>query len=227
MKEPPMSAVSFLKRCLPNSKIRTVFDVGANKGKLALLYAKNFPNAEIFSFEPVKSTFEMLIETVKEESKIKVFHIALGKNNGVARITNTPGGTGNRIVENNQPDKTEAVEMMTGDDFCQINAVTQIDFLKIDTEGLDLQVLQGFANMLKLQAIQLLQVECGMNAFNKKHVSLEEFKEYLAPLGYHLAWLVEPALDTRFSGLPLMRRSNAVFISMKTANKNRQERPKK
>lgn len=139
-------------------------------------------------------------------------------------MSNVPGATNNRIVSDQNQGDTELIQIMTGKEFCRLNDVPHIDFLKIDTEGFDLQVLEGFEDMLKNQSIHLLQIECGMNDFNRKHIPLEKFKTYLSPLGYCLFRITEQALDTRFSGLPFLRRSNALFLSMKTANANRQKK---
>ena len=43
-----------------SKQVRIIFDVGANIGQTALSYLKNFPDAEIFSFEPISETFQQL-----------------------------------------------------------------------------------------------------------------------------------------------------------------------
>ncbi len=50
------------------------FDVGANIGNYALELRRHFPNAEIYSFEPVKSTFAVLAKNTYE-SNIKLCRI--------------------------------------------------------------------------------------------------------------------------------------------------------
>jgi tRNA1(Val) A37 N6-methylase TrmN6 len=53
-----------LKRILDGNQLQTVFDVGANVGQTALYFNKHFPNANIYSFEPVKGTFGTLESNV-------------------------------------------------------------------------------------------------------------------------------------------------------------------
>lgn len=48
---------SDIERIMKRQPILSIFDVGANVGKLSLYMNKNFSQAEIFAFEPVKSTF--------------------------------------------------------------------------------------------------------------------------------------------------------------------------
>ncbi len=55
-----------------------VFDVGANIGMFALFMATNFPDARVFSFEPVPRTFEALAKNVGRLENVSVFNMALG-----------------------------------------------------------------------------------------------------------------------------------------------------
>jgi hypothetical protein len=63
---------------------------------------------------------------------------------------------------------------------------TQIDFLKVDTEGYDLKVLEGAERLLRSGAVAFIQVEAGMNPHNVKHVPLEVLKMHLEGRGYTL-----------------------------------------
>ncbi len=54
---------------------------------------------------------------------------------------------------------------------------------------------------------------------NTKHVAFETVKGYLRSLGYSLFHIYEQVLDIGFSGLPVMRRSNVVFISPQVAER--------
>src|SRR5687768_17293358 len=69
---------------LPNTPIRTVFDVGANVGQSATRFAQEFPGAAIHSFEPVASTFEKLSRAVP--SRVRCHQIALGAAQDTGRM---------------------------------------------------------------------------------------------------------------------------------------------
>ena len=75
---------------------------------------------------------------------------------------------------------------MSGDAFCAGRGIRKVDFLKIDAEGHDFEVLKGFAQMLCRAEIDMLQVECSLNRDNHRHVLLEEVKPFLEGLGYRL-----------------------------------------
>ena len=64
--------------------IRTVIDIGANRGQFARKALKQFPKAHIYCFEPLLEPFEELqkLAGVERESKITVFNLALGDKEG-------------------------------------------------------------------------------------------------------------------------------------------------
>lgn len=66
---------------------RVVFDVGANIGQSAVRYARCFPSAKIYSFEPVLSTFEELKRNTEHLSnRVRPVQLALGSAKGEKEI---------------------------------------------------------------------------------------------------------------------------------------------
>lgn len=206
---------------LPNTRIRSVFDVGANVGQSALRYAQEFPDAVIHSFEPVASTFATLSQAVP--ARVHCHQIALGAAQDSGRMVKQ-GKTemfyllGDKAV----PDTAvlEQVSVDTLDGFCGRHHISRIDFLKIDTEGSDMAVLEGAAGLLRDQRIGIIQVEASMNSGNTHHVHLCAFMTHLEPRGYRLFALYEqwPEWPARE---PHLRRTNLVFISAETIAANR------
>ena len=115
---------------------------------------------------------------------------------------------------------TESVDVVTLDEFCQTKGIDQINYLKIDTEGGDLEVLKGALNMLTGQKVDLLELEAGMNPGNKKHVRFETLKEFLESHGYFLFGIYEQ-VDEWPTKEPQLRRTNPVFISSRLIELNR------
>jgi hypothetical protein len=72
---------------------------------------------------------------------------------------------------------------MKGDDFCKENGIESIDLLKIDVEGAEFMVLEGFANMLKNNAIRIIQFEYGY-ANGDTHTLMKDFFRLLGDYGY-------------------------------------------
>ena len=61
-----------------------ILDVGANIGIMTAWLAKEKPNAQVVSFEPIKENFEVLTDIVKDGKfkNVSLRNIALGKENG-------------------------------------------------------------------------------------------------------------------------------------------------
>ena len=56
---------------------RTIIDVGANVGLFSLYMKMNYPDSQIFCFEPVPSTFELLRLNTENLTEINIFPFAL------------------------------------------------------------------------------------------------------------------------------------------------------
>ena len=103
---------------------------------------------------------------------------------------------------------------MTLDDFCQDQKINHISYLKVDTEGADLDVLQGARGALERNEIDFVEVEAGMNPHNKYHVPLEKLKSFLEGHDYYIFGIYEQVREW-IEKKPNLRRTNAVFISNK------------
>jgi len=67
--------------------IKTVIDVGANRGQFAKNISKFFPNAEIYCFEPLPGPLQSLNKWAEsKKGKVKVFNLALGDKDSVEEI---------------------------------------------------------------------------------------------------------------------------------------------
>lgn len=114
----------------------------------------------------------------------------------------------------------EQVSVDTVDGICDRHHISRIDFLKIDTEGSDMAVLEGAAGLVREQRIVIIQVEASMNSRNSHHVAFGAFQAYFEPRGYRLFAIYEqwPEWPT---GEPHLRRTNPVYISDDTIAANR------
>ena len=177
-----------IRTLFPGREFRVVLDVGANNGRFARRMADAIPEARITCFEPAPRAFALLTKAVASVAdRVTAVQMALGCADGVVRFTTTLG-MGNRVVGTNETVEAETVEvpMRCGDHYCDENGITEIDLLKIDTEGNDLDCLVGFARMLREKRIFLIEVEATTNLDNRFHVHVERFIHWLHPFGYRV-----------------------------------------
>lgn len=129
-----------------NIKNPKIIDCGANIGLGILYWKKLFPDAEILAFEPSRKVFEALklnVETNKL-SNVKCINKALSNTDGTLRFTTNEDVSGSIVLEKNL-DVNYLVDTTRLSPY--INS--PIDFLKIDIEGAEIQVLPEIENKLK------------------------------------------------------------------------------
>lgn len=212
-----------IRTLLPAQRLEVIFDVGANVGQSARAYLEALPDARIYCFEPVSSTFLKLKKNLGHQANVHPFQLALGETKG--RGTMVLQGQSDLFFLTTQADqssqaKVESVVLDTIDDFCREHAISRINYLKIDTEGNDLAVLKGASAMLAAHQIDFVEVEAGMNAENKRHVPFDDLRKHLENLGYFLFGFYEQ-MHEWVAKEPQLRRTNPVFISRSVVRPNR------
>jgi len=165
-----------------------LFDVGANIGQYSLLLLKEFPDAKIYSFEPNINTFQIQ-EKFLSHLNIYCFNLGLGSKITKARIYTYISDKSsqhssihkNVFLDLHKTEKIEEMEfdMTTLDKFCADNKIDFIDFLKIDVEGNELDVMKGATELISGNKIGIIQFEFNeMNIISK--VFLRDFYKLLS-----------------------------------------------
>jgi FkbM family methyltransferase len=147
-------------------KIDTLFDVGANEGQTAVNLLREFPETQVFSFEPHPSTFAKLLVKFENNPRFHGVNVALGAEAGEVEMIEYPNSKINSLVSNagfatryREGGKSIPVKAMKLDVFCEENSIDNIVLLKIDTEGFELMVLRGAEKMLSQGKIKFVYAE--------------------------------------------------------------------
>ncbi len=162
---------SFIDKIIKNLALNNegliVFDVGANKGDYTNLLADEIKNIKILSFEPHPKTFKVLSKNCNQ-TNIKLFNCALSSNEGEFELFDYDSKDGSLHASlnaeifstiHNSSVISHKVNVSTIDIICKENNINKIDFLKIDVEGYELDVLKGASRMLLNESIQIIQFE--------------------------------------------------------------------
>lgn len=180
----------FLKKFLKGKKNPVVFDVGANVGRYAQMILKYNNTTEIHCFEPHPSTFKKLENTFNSTQRKQVNLNNLGVGNQTSTLElydyEATDGTSHAsiykdVIETLHAKKAIAVKIDVIDlnSYITSNQISQIDLLKIDTEGNELNVLKGLGDQLNNGTIQAIHFEfIEMNIISKS--SFKEFWDILA-----------------------------------------------
>ncbi len=147
-----------------------IFDVGSNKGQFLQLILKNIAvdDLSVHCFEPGHQTFKSLVESFKNDKRIKLNNIGVGKEKGEADLYYDCVGSGLASLTKRKLDhfcidfsKVEKVEINTIDNYCLENAINHIHLLKIDIEGHELDALAGAKSMFGAKSIDIVAFEFG------------------------------------------------------------------
>lgn len=138
------------------NKKAVLFDVGANIGGYtsSLLQAFSDADFEIHAFEPSKVTFETLENNVNDK-RVILNRVGLSNENKEAVLYSNKDGSGLASLYDRQLDyygvkleQREKVPLDTLDNYCRKRHIEKIDFMKIDVEGNEINVLRGGGIML-------------------------------------------------------------------------------
>lgn len=172
---------------LPADSVRVAMDVGCHAGAWTDHLLNRQQAASVIGFEPTPDLAIRLEGKYADEPRFSLERVALGQAPGSATLYVQDESSVNSLVHNPAADVVDEieVEVTTGDEFLRRVGLDQIDYLKIDVEGHDLQALLGFSEALNAGAIGVVQFE--YNEWNAiSHTLLGDFYSYLEPLGYTL-----------------------------------------
>lgn len=147
--------------------IDCVFDVGANRGQYYdLLRNQVGYEGIVFSFEPVRKYAETLHERAKTDSNWRIFDVALGsfRRSASINVTWSPG-LNSFLTPKDQSlvVASEVVQIETLDNIFDDLRNTygfHAPYLKLDTQGYDLEVLGGSRN--SVSSVAALQTEASI-----------------------------------------------------------------
>jgi FkbM family methyltransferase len=182
----------FLKPHIKKEEEAILFDVGANVGIYSKELRANFPKSKIYAFEPNGNAFEVMKKNLEEEN-IQCFNIGFSSQAQKTKIytyahdnASDHGSLHKEVLlVLHKAEKIIEIELelSTIDEFCNFHSIEYIDFLKIDTEGHELAVLNGAQRMIESNKIGIIQFEFNeMNIISR--VFLKDFYNILS--GYNI-----------------------------------------
>jgi FkbM family methyltransferase len=175
---------------LADLKISTVFDVGANVGEWSEIASKKFSNAHIHTFELSERTFETLRRRHQGNKRILLNNFGLSDMSGEFSYKDygLNSGANSLITDSSFHEKMVQSELIigklqTGKQYCQQEGINEIDLLKVDVEGAEHLVLQGFEEMLHSGKIKVIQFEYGYTNGDARFL-IKDFYKLLEACGY-------------------------------------------
>jgi len=130
----------------------TILDVGANFGYLSCVFACTISKeGMVYSFEPNPFVYQSLVKTVSLnpgfEKVIQMNNVAVGQNSCQVMLQ-LMGGTSN-VIASEKSNRCITIEMISVDDYVNRIKLTKVDLIKIDVDGIELEILLGAKSLLQ------------------------------------------------------------------------------
>jgi FkbM family methyltransferase len=203
------------------NRVQIIFDVGANDGQTVRTFLPAFSCAAIYSFEPDPQTFERLAASVKDEPRVRAVNAALGRETGNATLFRFKFDQTNSLLPKAEGAAqylfdaeymvnagTVAVQITSIDEFCDKNGVEHVDLLKIDTQGYEVEVLEGARRLLNSGSVSMIYAEVCFVRYYERQPLFQDVYELLYDLGYRLIGIYESGFLTH----SYLVGGNALFI---------------
>lgn len=142
---------------------KTVFDIGGYVGVLTLFFARAVgTQGQVFTFEPNPRNFEELSYNINlnKFTNIQLFNVGFGTAEEMLDMIVDPVYPSRSTIKvewasSPQKSKVIPVHIYALDDFLQKNSLPVPDFVKIDAEGAELDILDGMQDLLTRRKPQL------------------------------------------------------------------------
>ena len=193
--------IKFLKKNKYND-FKILMDIGAHKGESIKLFSKNFIIKKIISFEASPINFEFLKKKIDENkqeynnTEIVLENIALGAENKIIEFNQFNESSSSTIKDINKESKYYKrkfrlinflnnkktfqkikIKVLKLKDYIEKNNIKKIDFIKIDTEGYEFEILLGLENKIKL--VDIIMFEHHYDNMIKKGYTFENINKLL------------------------------------------------
>lgn len=217
----------FLVYILPlylDKEVNLFIDVGANTGKYSSLLLQTYKNCKVIAYEP-NPKISSKLKTSLDSSRFTLREIALGSKSGRIQFfdrSDQDDGSEHGTIYKDVIEKIHQaescsieVEITTLDEDLHDLQTANVNLLKIDTEGHELEVLRGSSNLIKNRFVDIIHLE-----FNEMNIiSKTFFREIQEILNEYIAYRLLPTgvikLGTRPVRNELFAFQNLVFIHKK------------
>lgn len=176
----------------------TVLDIGANFGYFSLLASSLVTDlGRVVALEPEKVNFAFLTRNIglNNSSNIQAFNIAAGDCNKEAELFLDPLNDGAHSFSGISPESRHLiglgdvckskVKIHTLDSLVEVEKITNIKVIKIDTEGWEFQAIQGAISTIKRFSPPFVLAEVNRNGLRKAGASERHLRLLMAELGYN------------------------------------------
>lgn len=191
------------KKCIPYfDKLPVIFDIGAHEGHYTKFVLETITDADCYLFEPNEKLFKNLWKTfqynemVRKPPNVFTSPFAISDREGYKIFFNCPKANDElsslykRKVFNDTGFEETEVQCTSIDLFSTLFKVQEIDYIKVDVEGAELDVLNGCHSMMRDKKIKFIQIEYG-GTYKDAGITFKQIIQTANLFGYRVYELVK------------------------------------
>jgi FkbM family methyltransferase len=181
---------STVKRLLKVDDV--VFDIGANIGYFTILMSRLVgDNGQVHCFEPTAYAFNRLHKNITINPTLPSHNLYLN-NKGLSsksgkKIESFESRFSSRLLAH---DEKEMIEFITLDDYFYSLGLDRVDFIKIDVDGYDYEVIKGGGRILKKYRPNIMAEICN-RVLKERGVDVTSYLELYLDYGYSTCEIIE------------------------------------
>lgn len=149
-----------------NKKFNGVIDIGAWCGTWTLAIQKLAK--KIYCFEPNKTHFECLYKNTGGYQNVSVYNQAIGNEEGFIALSNEQATQNTRVLKEKGNTKISKLDSMQFSD---------IDLIKIDVEGLEMEVIKGGIDTISKAKYLMIELNNNSKKYGSSNLEIEKFIE--------------------------------------------------
>ena len=189
---------------LKDKKKHIYFDVGANKGQSIRRFKKINSQSSIHSFEPTPELYKKLVQNFNTDKSIKINNLGVAdlksklnfhtykysSINSFVPVDRNSKFSKSRILAAKSNEKgfenIVKIDVTNIDSYCEENNISEIDFIKIDTQGFERKILLGMEKMLSKEKVSVIELELILGFGYEKSFSFYDYEKILNNKNYKL-----------------------------------------
>ena len=179
--------MEFTEKVLRKIKINSVVHVGAHLGQEVSNY-KFYGISKIVLFEPQQYFYNILSNKFKNDNQIKIFNVALGNKNKITKIniSNNDGASSSLLTPKKHLEVYPEIDFKT-EETVQVKKMsdfnfTDFDLLVVDTQGYELNVLEGCEDLLR--NFKYLIIEINLKELYEGCPTVKNLDDYLTKYNF-------------------------------------------